>query len=169
MIKAIIITTKYSLLLLPFLFVITSCQFSKGVKKDMNTGLTANYNGFAMDDIFLTDGDRNRLNNNKIKLGTQLLVLATGVDHYAEKDGKVFPGCTIILTDKNKKELLNLRDAFEHMKEGTTAAQAKTLQAQLYTGDPMIVGETYHLNVRFFDKNKKENEIIANVDIVMLE
>ncbi|MGZ5219855.1 MAG: hypothetical protein ACXWV2_06770 [Chitinophagaceae bacterium] len=164
-----ITTTSYSLLLLPLLFFLASCQFSKGVKKDLNTGLTASYNGFTIDDIFLTDADGNRLKNNKIKLGTQLLVMATGVDHYAEKGGNVFPGCTIILTDKNKKELLNLRDAFEDMKDGTPAAQAKTLQAQLYTGDPMIIGETYHLNVRFFDKNKKENEIIANVDIVMRE
>jgi hypothetical protein len=164
-----ITTTRNSLLLLPFLLFLTSCQFSKGVKKDLNTGLTASYNGFAIDDIFLTDGERNRLDNNKIKLGTQLLVLATGVDHYAEKNGKVFPGCTIVLTDKNKKELLNLRDAFEDMKDGTPANEAKTLQAQLNTGEPMIVGETYHLNVRFFDKNKKENEIVANVDIVVRE
>lgn len=161
---------KFHFIILLLISLLTiCCQFSKGVKKDLNTGLTASYNGFAIDDIFLTDGDRNRLNTNKIKLGTQLLVMATGVDHYTEKDGKVFPGCTIILTDKNKKELLNLRDAFEDMKEGTPAAEAKTLQAQLNTGDPMIVGETYHLNVRFFDKNKKENEIVANVDIVMRE
>lgn len=161
--------TKHSLLLLSLLFVITSCQFSKGVKKDLNTGLSASYNGFAIDDIFLADGDKTRLSNNKIILGTKLLVIATGVDYYTEKNGRVYPGCTIILTDKNKKELLNLPDAFEDMKEGTPATEAKTLQAQLNTGDPMLPGETYHLNVRFFDKNKKENEIVANVDVVMKE
>lgn len=161
---------KQSLLLLSFLSILFySCQFSKGVKKDLNTGLTASYNGFSMDDIFLTNGDRNRLSNNKIVLGTKLLVIATGVTHYVEKNGRVFPGCTIILTDKNKKELLNLPDAFEDMKEGTLAKQAETLQAQLATGSPMVVGETYHLSVRFFDKNKKENEIVANVDIVVNE
>ena len=161
--------TKHSLLLLSLLFVITSCQFSKGVKKDLNTGLSASYNGFTLDDIFLADGDKNRLRNNKITLGTKLLVIATGVDYYTEKNGRVFPGCTIILTDKNKKELLNLPDAFEDMKDGTPAAEAKTLQAQLNTGEPMVPGETYHLNVRFFDKNKKDNEIVANVNVVMKE
>jgi hypothetical protein len=161
--------TKHSLLLLSLLFVITSCQFSKGVKKDLNTGLSASYNGFTIDDIFLADGDKNRLSNNKITLGTKLLVIATGVDYYTEKNGRVFPGCTIILTDKNKKELLNLPDAFEDMKDGTPADEAKTLQAQLNTGEPMTIGETYHLNVRFFDKNKKENEIVANVDLLINE
>jgi hypothetical protein len=161
---------KFHLIIAVFISLITiSCQFSKGVKKDLNTGLSASYNGFAIDDIFLADGDKNRLINNKITLGTKLLVIATGVDYYNEKNGRVFPGCTIILTDKNKKELLNLPDAFEDMKEGTPVTEAKTLQAQLNTGEPMLPGETYHLNVRFFDKNKKENEIVANVDVVMKE
>ena len=158
----------FIILLFTSLFTI-SCQFSKGVKKDLNTGLSASYNGFALDDIYLADENKNRLSSNKIQMGTKVLVVARGVDYFEEKDGKVFPGCTIILTDKNKKELLNLPDAFEDMKEGTPAAEAKTLQASLNTGEPMAIGETYHLSVRFFDKKKKENEIVSNVDLVMNE
>ena len=104
---------KFHFIILLFISLITiSCQFSKGVKKDLNTGLTASYNGFSIDDIFLTDGDRNRLDNNKISLGTTLLVMATGVKNFVEKNGRVFPGCTIVLTDKDKKQLLHLPDAF---------------------------------------------------------
>lgn len=146
-----------------------SCNFSKGVKKDLGTGLSASYNGFGIDDIYLTDAAGNRLNNNKISLGSKIAIVATGVDYFSVKDGKVFPGCRIILTDKNKKEVLNLPDAFNEMTSGTTSAEAKTLQASLNTGDPMVVGKTYHLSVRFFDKNKKENEIVADVDILMKE
>ena len=102
-------------------------------------------------------------------MGSKLAVVATGVDYFTEKDGKVFPGCTIILTDKTGKEILNLPDAFAEMKEGTTAAEAKTLQASLTTGNPMVVGQTYHLYVRFYDKNKKESEIISNVDLLAKE
>ena len=160
---------KFKFLLISSLFVLSSCQFSKGVKKDLNTGLSASYNGFALDDIYLADESGNRLSNNKITLGSKVLILATGVDFFAEKEGKVFPGCTIILTDKNKKEILNLPDAFANMTDGTTAAEAKTLQASLNTGDPMLIGETYHLSVRFYDKNKKENEIVCNVDLVATE
>jgi hypothetical protein len=148
---------------------LNSCNFSKGVKKDLNTGLSAVYNGLALEDIYLTDDKGNRLTANKIIMGSKVAVVATGVDYFAEKDGKVFPGCTIILTDKTGKEILNLPDAFADMKEGTTAAEAKTLQASLTTGDPMVIGETYHLNIHFFDKKKKENEIMANVDMLMKE
>ena len=160
---------KIIFLLINALFVVSSCQFSKGVKKDLNTGLSTSYNGFALDDIYLADENGNRLNNNKITLGAKVLVVATGVDYFLEKEGKVFPGCRILLMDKNKKEILNLPDAFADMTNGTTATEAKTLQASLNTGDPMVIGETYHLSVRFYDKNKKENEIVADVELVARE
>ena len=151
-----------------FSLIFSSCNFSKGVKKDLSTGLSASYNGFSIEDIYLASEEK-RLSNNSIAMGSKINITATGVENFTAKDGKVFPGCTILLTDKTGKEILNLPDAFADMKEGTTAAEAKTLQASLNTGDPMLVGETYHLSVRFFDKNKKENEIVANVDLLMKE
>lgn len=162
---------KYSLLLLITFCSINffSCNYSKGIKKDLATGLTGSYNGFSIDDLYLTDANGNRLASNKISLGTPLAVLVTGVENFEEKNGKVFPGCTISLTDKAGKEILNLPDAFADMKEGTTAAEAKQLQAKLNTGDPMLIGETYHLYVRFYDKNKTESEIVLNTDLLMKE
>ena len=151
------------------LVTLSSCNYSKGVKKDLTTGLSASYNGFGMDDIYLADAEGNRLNNNKIAMGSKIAIMATGVENFVNKDGKVFPGCSILLTDKNKKEVLNLPDAFSDMVSGTPEAEAKTLQASLNTGNPMVVGETYHLSVRFFDKHKKENEILADVEVLMKE
>jgi len=146
-----------------------SAGFSKGVKKDLTTGLSSSYNGFALEDIYLTDAKGNKLNDNKISLGTPLAIEAAGIENFVEKDGKVFPGCTIVLTDKAGKEILNLADAFANMSTGTPSAEAKVLQASINTGSPMIVGETYHLSVRFFDKNKKESEIVSDVDLMMKE
>jgi len=161
--------TKLSFVLIVLIFAISSCQFSKGVKKDLKTGLSASYNGFALDDIYLADETGKRLNNNEIKLGAKVLVVASGVDYFSVKEGKVYPGCQIMLTDKNKAEILNLPDAFASMTSGTTAAEAKTLQASLNTGQPMVSGETYHLLVRFYDKQDKEKEIVSNVDLKMQE
>lgn len=140
--------------------------FSKGIKKDLSTGLTATYNGFALEDIYLSSND-SRLSSNKIPLGDKVSIIASGVNNFKEKEGKVFPGCTIILTDIAGKELLNLPDAFADMAAGTTRDQAGTLRAQLNTGDPMVAGATYHLKARFFDKNNAASEIVANTDITM--
>jgi len=159
--------TKFSYLLIAFVITICSCEFSKGVKKDLTTGLSSSYNGFKIDDIYLADEGGNRLSNNNIKLGAKVLMVASGVDYFTEKEGKVYPGCQIVLTDKNKSELLNLPDAFAEMSSGVAVAEARTLQATLNTGEPMVSGETYHLFVRFFDKNNKEKEIVSNVDLKM--
>ena len=161
------VKARFFVLQLAIIFILSACQFSKGVKKDLNTGLSASYNGLAIDDIFLADESGNRLKQNKVKMGEKVFVIATGVDHFTEKEGKVFPGCQIILTDDKKSELLNLPDAFESMTAGTTPAEAKTLQASLNTGQPMVSGATYHLSVRFFDKQDKEKNIVSNVDLVM--
>lgn len=146
-----------------------SAGFSKGVKADASTGLTASYNGFALDDIYLADEKDNKLPDNKIVLGSKLAIVATGIDNFVEKNGNVFPGCTILLTDKSGQSILKIEDAFASFTEGTAAAEAKVLKASLNTGAPMVVGETYHLQVRFYDKNKKESEIISNIDLLVKE
>jgi selenophosphate synthase len=148
------------------ILVFTSCHFSKGVKKDLSTGLSTSYNGFAVEEVYLSV-DGNKLSNNKITLGKEIHLVADGVDYYEEKEGKVFPGCSIILTDKTGKEILNLQDAFAELSNGVDADKAKALTATINTGSPMVVGETYHLKTRFFDKKNTSNEIISNVDVVM--
>ena len=151
------------------LVLISSCKFSTGIKKDLSTGLTSLNNGLSAEDIFLNEYEGTRLPNNKVKLKSKISLTAAGVENFELKDGKVYPGCQIILTDKNKKEVINLPDAFADMVNGSTEDETKSLNATLTTGDPMVVGETYHLYVRFFDKQKKESEIVSNVDIVIIQ
>ncbi len=150
--------------------ILYSCSgsFSKGVKKDLSTGLSTSYNGFGVADVYLTV-DGNKISSNKVSLGKQILVVANGVDYYEEKNGKVYPGCSILLTDKAGAAILNLPDAFAEMKDGFEANKASMLNATINTGNPMIVGETYHLKTRFYDKLKKESEIVSEVDLVMTE
>ena len=156
-------------ILFGFIIILYSCSgsFSKGVKKDLSTGLTSSYNGFAVSDIYLTVDDK-KLSDNKVILGKKVELIADGVDYYQVIDGKVNPGCRIILTDKAGKEILNLPDAFAN-EDALDNTKAGMLRAALSTGSPMVAGETYHLNVRFFDKNKKESEIVSDVDLVMKE
>ncbi len=148
------------------LVLVCACKFSTGIKKDLSTGLTSINKGLSVEDIYLTV-DGIKLSSNVISLGKEVVLIADGVDDYQVKDGKVYPGCRIILTDKAGKEILNLPDAFAEQTTGLEKDKAAVLRATLTTGSPMQVGETYHLNVRFFDKNKKENEIVSDVDLVM--
>ena len=157
------------ILLLSLIVFVSSCKFSTGIKKDLSTGLTSTNSGLSAQDIFLRQYEGQRLPDNKVQLGSKISLSASGVENFQVKDGKVYPGCQIILTDKNKKEIISLPDAFADMVNGSTEAETKTLDATLTTGDPMVVGETYHLYVRFFDKQKKESEIVSNFDIMMVK
>ncbi len=159
---------KYFICFLPFL-ILTACgggSFSKGVKKDITTGLNSSYNGFAVDDIYLTDDKGNKLTSNQVTLGNALLLVASGVENYKLVNGKAYPGCTIILTDKNKKEILNLPDAFASLSDGLPAAEATELKATLTTGAPMLAGETYQLYVHFFDKQNPTSVITSTVELL---
>jgi hypothetical protein len=159
--------TKVSLLTV-LIFILPACNFSKGVKADLSTGLTASYNGFAIEDIYLSEGDDGKkLNSNKITLGSPVNVQVTGVENYKEENGIVFPGCQMILTDSSGTTLLNIPDLFADKTAGFPKAEATTLRAKLSTGEPMAVGRTYKLKCRFYDKKKKESEIVANVDLVI--
>lgn len=151
------------------LLLLTACgsgSFSKGIKKDITTGLSSSYNGFSVDDIYLTDDKGNKMSNNQITLGNALLVVASGVENYKLVNGKAYPGCTIILTDKNKKELLNLPDAFASLSDGLPAAEATELKATLTTGAPMLAGETYQLYIHFYDKQNVTSGITSTVELL---
>lgn len=151
------------------LLLLTACgggSFSKGVKKDSTTGLNSSYNGFAVDDIYLTDDKGNKLTSNQVTLGNALLLVASGVENYKLVNGKAYPGCNIILTDKNKKELLNLADAFASLNEGIPAAEATELKATLTTGTTMQAGETYQLYVHFYDKKKPTSVITSTITLL---
>ena len=54
--------------------------FSKGTKIDMTTGLSASYNGFSLEDIYLATGENDtRISSNKVTLNSKISILATGV------------------------------------------------------------------------------------------
>lgn len=158
---------KFITVLIAVVFFSCSGGFSKGVKKDLGTGLTASYNGFSLEDIYIVI-DGKKATNNKIPLGKKIYVEAAGVDMYEIVNGKVFPGCSIVLTDALGKELLNLPDAFSDLEKGIDVKDANVLDASLNTGEPMEVGKTYTLKIRFFDKKNKEKEILVQVELKMI-
>lgn len=151
------------------IFLTTSCQFSKGFKQDLKTGLKVSYNGFAIEEAYLTlnEEETKKLTSNKIPLGSKVNIWASGVKNFKEENGRVFPGCEMILTNKNGKKLLNIPDLFSDKNDGVSKDEATALNAKLTTGKPMIAGDIYNLKTRFFDKKNTENEIVAEVDLAM--
>jgi len=157
--------TYYSLMTLCTL-VLFSCNFSVGTNKDLATGLSYNYNGFAVDEVLFVGPDNTAMSSNEVELNTKVAIIVQGLTNYELKDDKAFPGLMIRLTDKTGDAILDEADLFANS-EGYSIADASVLRGAVTVGDPMKSGESYHLKMRVWDKNKPESELTAEVDILV--
>jgi hypothetical protein len=146
-----------------FLFIsLASCstQISAGIKKDFTTGLTAKYHNVEPGKVMLVmNGEV--LNHTDIPLGESFVLVNDNVKGLKEKDGKVNVGCSLVIKDKNGKELLNEPDLLNG-DAGLFGKDITYLKCAISTGAPMEWEETYAVNVTFWDKNgngKIENNV----------
>jgi hypothetical protein len=149
-----------------FTILLSGCNFSVGTNKDLGTGLSYSYNGFAVDEVLLVGPDNVAQDNNEVLLNTKIAIVAQGIKNYVLKDGKAFPGLELKLTDNAGTFILDEADLFANT-EGYSEADAGILRGSVTVGDPMKSGETYHLKMRVWDKIKPENELSAEVDILV--
>lgn len=147
-------------------FFMCSCNFSAGVKKDLSTGLSYSYNGFSVEEVLLVGPDNAAMNNNEVEFGTKVAIVVQGLTNYVIKDDKAFPGLMLTVTDNNGTSILNEADLFAD-NDGYSATDAAILRGAVTVGEPMKSGETYHMQMRVWDKSKPENELTADVDIVV--
>lgn len=155
-----------SLFLVAMAFAVTSCSFSAGTKKDLGTGLSISYNGFTVDEVLLVGPDNTAKSDNEVQLNTEVALVAQGLANYVLKDDKAFPGLMLSVTDKEGTAIINEEDLFAGT-EGYSATDASIIRGTVTVGDPMKAGETYHVKMHLWDKNKPENELTAEVDLVV--
>jgi hypothetical protein len=142
-----------------------ACNFSVGTNKDLATGLSYSYNGFAVERVVLVGPDNNPMSDNEVVLNSQVTIVVKGLTNYELKDEKVFPGLMMVVTDKAGTAVINEADLFASGTEGYPAADASTLSGIVTVANPMVSGETYHVKIKVWDKVKPENELTAEVDL----
>jgi len=106
------------------------------------------------------------MTDNKVQLNTKMAIVAVGINNYALKDGKAFPGMMLLVTDKKGTPVINAPDLFEG-DQGHPPAAATELRGAITVAQPMIAGETYHVKMRVWDKVKTDNEINIETDLVV--
>jgi hypothetical protein len=146
--------------------IFAGCNFSTGVKKDLRTGLSFSYNGFIVHDVLLIDPANKRMTDNKVQLNTRIAIVALGINNYGLKDGKVFPGMMLLVTDKKGTPVLNAADLFAG-DQGYPPANATELRGDITIAGPMVAGETYHVKVHIWDKVKADNELNIEANLVI--
>lgn len=146
---------------------LVACNFSAGTNKDLSTGLSYRYNGFAVEKVVLVDSENSIKNDNEVVMDSKVAIAIEGLTNYVLKDEKAFPGLQLTVTDKQGNAVIDEADLFADT-EGYSAEDAAFVRGTVTIGEPMKAGETYHVTVRVWDKNKTENELTAEVDLVVL-
>jgi hypothetical protein len=141
-----------------------SCEFSAGKKKDSTTGLSVSHDGFTIGEAYLVGPDDTRKGDNKVPMNSTVAIVIEGIQNYEIKDGKAFPGLMLTVSDDKGNAVLDEQDLLANY-HGFAATDAAILRGTVTVGKPMQSGETYHVKMRVWDKNKFDNEIIAEVNI----
>ena len=152
-----------------FVLMLTACAGKKtrGVKKNLNTGLTSSYQTMSLESAILMMNDE-VLNHTDIPLGERFLLINENVTGMKEKDGKVSVGCSLRITDEKGMVLLDEKDLFAG-NDVFVKEEATRLKCTINTGKPMEWEKNYTIQVVFWDKygdGKIVNECtIRSIDI----
>jgi len=85
--------------------------------------------------------------------GARLKMVFEGVSGYNEKDGRVFPGAYMTVSDLEGNTLLKEDDLFaDYTEEGASVEDGKYISIYLTTGEPLQIGETYDWYIYVWDK-----------------
>jgi hypothetical protein len=129
-----------------------------GVKFDNDTELQTGFNGFSVEKAYIVDGDNKKIADSEIALNTRFSIVYEGVKNYTIKDGKVFPGISIQVTDNDQNTVISEADQLLSHTEGLDEKDASMLRATVAVSDPIKPGK-YIVSVVVTDKNNGDAAI----------
>lgn len=141
-----------------------SCNFSKGVKKDLITGLYYSYNGFTVGEVSAYNGYDERLTSNSLPEMSVLKIYFNEIGNFTLVDSLVNYGCELTVTDTAGKVMMQYDDIFEKTGK-VSASDARYSQIWVILANPIKAGNTYLVKANLFDKNKPENHINVEMNV----
>lgn len=143
---------------------LTACNFSVGTKKDLSTGLSYSYNGFAVSEVYFVDADNLPKGSNEVDLNSEVAIVVQGIEHYTLIDGKAYPGMSLTVSDQDGNRVIGEDDLFES-NIGYSPVEASVLRGTITVGEPMVSGQTYATTLRIWDKHNDKNTITVELNL----
>lgn len=159
---------SFTMMWLCVLLLLVSCGTHNvsGVKQDFNTGLTTTYKNMEPENSMLVMNDE-VLGHTDIPLGEKFQVINDRIKGLVEKNGKVSVGCSLLITDKNGKKLMEGPDLFKG-NDLFNVNEITYLKCTVSTGAPMQWEEKYDVTTTFWDKYGT-GTIVNKVTIRMID
>lgn len=124
---------------------------------DPDTELQTGIRGFAVEKIYIIDGNDEKISGSEVALNTKFSIVYEGVKNYT---GKAFPSLALQVSDDNGNMIMSETDLFASYVDGVSEADASVLRATITVGSPMKPGN-YICSIQVTDKNNSEAGITS--------
>jgi hypothetical protein len=129
---------------------ISGCNFSKSVKKDLVSGLTSSGSGLTCEDVYLTVNNE-RTSRNTFSYGDMIYLVFSDLKGFTTENGNVFPVMEIVVIDLTGDTALYAGDLYSEYTEGIKYSPLE-LTADVTVATPIKSGGEYVLNVTIRDR-----------------
>jgi hypothetical protein len=146
---------------------ISGCQFSKSVKKDLVSGLTISGNGLSCDDVYLSLNGKKSEKNTFI-YGQEICVVYNDIKGFRTEGSKTFPDMNITIITPSGDTVFHRKDLYSEHPEGLSYSPLQ-LKGSVTLASPIHSGSEYLLKIDIRDKKgsgamTSELKFIVNKD-----
>ena len=133
--------------------VLTGCNFSRSVKKNLITGLTTTGKDLTCDDIYITVNGERTIRNSFI-YGEVFYLNLNDVKGFTKENGNVFPGIKMNIVNQKGDTVFQTVDLYSGYSEGMNYSPL-LLTADLTIAAPIKSKDNYTQIVNVWDKKGK--------------
>lgn len=160
------------ILLLLFLVVLSACQFSKSVQKDLASGLLTTGDGLSCENVYLSVNDETIYRNTFI-YGEEFAVNFNNIEGFTKDNDYVFPGMKLFVVSSTGDTALQAEDLYSKYINGLKLSPL-LLTSEVTVASPLKSNGDYTLYNNIWDKKgrgkfsaKFNFKIISNEKILI--
>ena len=135
------------------LAIMTSCNFSKSVKKDFVSGVLTKGDGLSCENVYLSLNDQETKQTTFV-YGQKFRMEFDNIAGFKKENGNVYPGMQVIVLNNAGDTVLLANDLYSEKTDGLNLSPL-LLSATVTAASPINSGGEYILYVNIWDKKEK--------------
>jgi hypothetical protein len=144
---------KNSVIAILLLALMTGCNFSKSVEKDLMSGLLTKGDGISCEDVYLTV-DKQKINRSTFVYGETFVVNFNKIEGFVKENDAVDPDMTLLVLSLEGDTMLYAGDLYSNYPDGIKL-NPLLLTSEVTVADPMGSNRDFKLFVSIKDKRGK--------------
>jgi hypothetical protein len=156
-------TTIYAILIS---VILTGCQFSKSVKKDLLSGITSIGNNLSCDDVYITVNKEKSIRSTFV-YGEIFYLNYNDIKGFTRVNGNAYPGLEIFIVSQAGDTVLRSDDLYSKYQDGMNYTPL-LLSTDITIASPISSNSGYTMHVKIWDK-KGNGTFTSKFDFNVIE